>query len=135
SLDALQVVAYVGGPLINGGVGASNLSGNITSGGIGNPSPSQLTILRQTPGGGQIPIRVSLNRALRDPRERVIIQPGDVVVLQEPRDETLARSFTTVFGTSFFATTVRQRDLIGTASLSLPNGGQGGAGGGGLSTR
>ena len=84
------------------------------------PSPSLVTILRQTPGGGQIPIRVSLNRALRDPRERVIIQPGDVVILQETLDETLARYFTSVFHTTFVGTLIRQRDLTGAASLSVP---------------
>jgi protein involved in polysaccharide export with SLBB domain len=136
SLDVLQAVAFVNGPLVNGGVGLSNLSGNITAGGIGAPSPSLVTILRQTPGGGQIPIRVSLNRALRDPRERVIIQPGDVVILQETLDETLTRYFNTVFSTTFLGTLVRQNDLIGTASLSLPNGGIGGSSTStGLSTR
>ena len=33
--------------------------------GIGFPNPSLVSILRRTPGGGQVVIRVDLNRALR----------------------------------------------------------------------
>ncbi len=62
-LDIVQAVLLVGGPFVNGGLSANNLSGTLVSGGIGSPSPSLITVLRRTEGGGQIPIRVNLNRA------------------------------------------------------------------------
>jgi protein involved in polysaccharide export with SLBB domain len=119
-LDVVQAVALVAGPLINGNINQSNLSGNIVQSGIGFPSPSLITILRRTPGGGQIPIRVSLNDALRDPRQRVLIQPGDWIILQETLEETITRYFTEQFHLNFLGTIIRQNDLIGTATLNLP---------------
>jgi len=121
-LDVVKAVALVQGPFVNGGFNTNNLTGSIlnTANGVGFASPSQLTVLRRTKNGGQIPIRVSLNRALRDPRERILVQPGDILILQETLDETMARYFTTVFHTTTLGTFVRQRDLLGTATISLP---------------
>ena len=39
-------------------------------------------ILRKMPNGTQVPIRVDLYRALRHPDERVLMQPGDYLLLQ-----------------------------------------------------
>ena len=90
-LDVVEAVMFAAGPFINGNVNQNNLSGSVVQSGLGFPSPSLLTILRKTPGGGQIPIKVSLNEALRDPRRRVLVQPGDIIILQETLDETIAR--------------------------------------------
>jgi protein involved in polysaccharide export with SLBB domain len=121
-LDVIKAIALVQGPLVNGGFNTNNLSGTLlnTANGVGFASPSQLTVLRRTKNGGQLPIRVSLNRALRDPRERILVQPGDILILQETLDETMARYFTTVLRSVTLGTYVRQRDLVGTATLSLP---------------
>jgi protein involved in polysaccharide export with SLBB domain len=119
-LDVVQAVAFAAGPLINGGIGLNNQNGNIVSSGLGSPSPSLVTILRRTPGGGQIPIRVSLNDALRDPRQRVLIQAGDFIILQETLDESLTRYVTTVLRFNFLGTIIRQQDLLGTANANLP---------------
>ncbi len=119
-LDVVQAVAFASGPLLNGNQNQNNLSGAVVQSGIGNPSPSLVTILRRTPGGGQIPIRVSLNDALRDPRQRVLIQPGDWIILQETLDETLTRYFNSVFHLEFLGTIIRQNDLLGTATLGIP---------------
>jgi protein involved in polysaccharide export with SLBB domain len=119
-IDIVEAIARVGGTFLNGGVGQNNLSGNIQATGFGSPSPSLVTILRKTANGGQIPIRVSLNRALRDPRERVLIQPGDVLILQETLDEAFTRYFVGVFKINTIGTLIRQRDLIKTATLTVP---------------
>jgi protein involved in polysaccharide export with SLBB domain len=82
-LDVIGAVSLatgsVGGPA--GGVAAS--SSNFK--GIYNPGnivpPSRVLVLRTLPNGEQIEIRVDLRKALRDPRERLIIAPGDVVML------------------------------------------------------
>jgi hypothetical protein len=119
-LDILEALVLVGAPIINGGLGVNNLSGNVVSSGLGSPSPSLVSIVRKTTGGGEIIIRVSLNRALRDPRERVRILPGDMIVLQETMLETFSRYTSGVLSFGFFGTTVRQRDLTGSATLTVP---------------
>ncbi|HLQ45435.1 MAG TPA: hypothetical protein VK137_11940, partial [Planctomycetaceae bacterium] len=43
---------------------------------------SQAIILRQMPNGTQVPIKVDLYRAARHPQERVLMQPGDFLLLQ-----------------------------------------------------
>lgn len=45
-------------------------------------SASQAIILRKMPNGSQVPIKVDLYRALRHPNERVLMQPGDFLLLQ-----------------------------------------------------
>lgn len=96
-LDVVEAITRVKGPLLNGGVAVSNLAGNLISPGIGGPSPSLLTVIRKTKNGGQIAIRVDLDRALKDPRERILVQPGDLLLLQEKPSEALARYFTQTF--------------------------------------
>jgi protein involved in polysaccharide export with SLBB domain len=119
-LDVVQAISFVNGPFINGGQNGNNLSGAVIQPGLGFPSPSLITILRKTPGGGQIPIRVTLDRALRDPRERVLIQPGDVIILQQTMAEAIAQYVSDVFKIDLLGTIIRQRDLLGTATLSVP---------------
>lgn len=99
-LTVTEAVARVGGPMLNGGFGGANLNGNIVGNGLGNPSPSLLTVLRQAPNGTQVPIRIDLNEALRDPRENIIVQNGDFLILQETPGEALARYFTRIFNFS-----------------------------------
>lgn len=119
-LDVFQALALAGAPLINGAVNTNNLSGNVTASGIGTPSPSLVTILRETPNGGQIPIRIDLDRALRDRHERVLMQPGDILVLQQTPAEAITGYFSSIFHMNFFSTIIRQRDLTGTATLGVP---------------
>jgi hypothetical protein len=119
-LDVVKAIARVRGPLVNGAFAQSNLSGTIIQRGIGNPSPSLLVVLRETPGGGQIPIRVDLNRALRDPRERILVQPGDVLVLQETPGQALVRYFTQNFNFNLISRVIQTDRTTGTINLSVP---------------
>ena len=97
NLDVLEAIARVRGPLLNGAFSTNNLSGNLIASGIGSPSPSLLVVIRRTPEGGQVPIRVDLNQALRDSRERLVLQAGDLLLLQEHPNEALARYFSQSF--------------------------------------
>lgn len=66
----------------NGG-NATRATGGITA--LNNDvtiSASQAVILRKMPNGSQVPIKVDLYRALRHPDERVLMQPGDFLLLQ-----------------------------------------------------
>ena len=119
-LDVVEAVTRIGGPILNGGINSSNLSGAIVAPGIGNPSPSLLTVLRRTPDGRQVNIRVDLNQALRDPRERILVQAGDVLILQETPGEALARYFTDVLTLSFLGEMFRGASGFGSASATLP---------------
>jgi protein involved in polysaccharide export with SLBB domain len=101
-LDVMQAIALVRGPLANGGFSQNQFVGQSVTSGLGSPSPSLVTILRKMPNRHQVQIRVDLNRALRDPRERVLIQPGDFLVLQEKPAEAFARYITQTLRLNLF---------------------------------
>jgi protein involved in polysaccharide export with SLBB domain len=119
-LRVVDAVALAGGPLVNGGTTQNNLSGAIIASGLGGPSPSSLTVVRRTQKYGLVKIRVDLNRALREPRENIIVQPGDVLILQETVGEAITRYVTTVLRFNFLGTIIRRTDLTGTATLNVP---------------
>jgi protein involved in polysaccharide export with SLBB domain len=121
-LDVVQAITEVQGSLLNGAFAVSNLSGALIEQGIGNPSPSLLTVLRKLPGGGEVPIRVDLNKALCDARERILVQPGDVLILQETPGEALSRWTTRTF-LNFSVTWqfIHDRFIQGVLDTSAPN--------------
>jgi hypothetical protein len=119
-LDVVGAIALAGGPLVNGGINANNLSGAIVQSGLGSPSPSSVTILRRTANHGQVKIRVNLNRALNDPQENLLVKAGDVIILQETVGEAMTRYFTTIFRFNALGTIIRQTDLTATTSVSGP---------------
>ena len=90
-LDVIEAISLVRGPLVNGAFAVSNLSGTLIQSGVGNPSPAQVTVLRKTPGGGQVAITVDLRSALRHPSERLLVRGGDMLILQEMPGQALAR--------------------------------------------
>lgn len=100
-LTVLEAIPYVKGPLLNGGFATSNLAGTVINPGVGGPSPSLLIVLRRTPDGGQIPIRIDLDRALRDPRQQILVQQGDMLILQETPGQAVARYITQTLSFSF----------------------------------
>ena len=93
-LDVIQAITQVRGPLLNGGFSQNAFVANSVGSGLGGPSPSLAIVLRQLPDRRQVPIRVDLNRAFIDPRERVLIQPGDIIVVQERPSEAIVRYLT-----------------------------------------
>ncbi len=88
--------------------------------GVGNPNPSLLSVLRRTPNGGQVNIRVDLNEAVRDPRENIIVQASDVLVLQETTGEAVARYITQVFQVNIFTRFLNRGDAQASGSLVVP---------------
>jgi Polysaccharide biosynthesis/export protein len=104
-LDVVQACLRIGGPIFSSGLQTANITGTIINPGFGFLSPTLLSVIRQTPCGGQFVIRVDLDRAFRDPRERILVQPRDVLLLQETPEEAIARYFyETVNQFSFFHT-------------------------------
>lgn len=119
-LTAVEAVLRTRGPLLNGGVNTSNLNGSVIGSGVGNPSPSLLSIVRKTPLGGQVTIRVDLDQAMRDPRENILVQADDVLILQELPDQAITRYVTQVLQFNFFARIINRQDAQGSASVVLP---------------
>jgi protein involved in polysaccharide export with SLBB domain len=103
-LDVVQAITQVGGVLVSGLTTGSNLNGNVgSSSGIGQPNPSLVSVLRKTPDGGQINIRVNLNKALRDPAERILLGSGDIVVMQLTPAQALVQYLTGQVQFNFFS--------------------------------
>ena len=76
-----------GGGQGGGGMGMG-MGGNFAAG-LGGVPPGNLYILRKTPCDGQITIQVDLARAINNPRERPLVQPGDILILQYKCEEEL----------------------------------------------
>ncbi|MAT68718.1 MAG: hypothetical protein CMJ58_04270 [Planctomycetaceae bacterium] len=119
-LTVVEAVLKARGPLLNGGINSNNLNGAIVGAGIGNPSPNLVSVLRKTPNGGQVMIRVDLDEALRDPRQNLIVQADDVLILQETPDQSIARYISQVFSFNFVGRAPNHRDATGTTTVNVP---------------
>jgi protein involved in polysaccharide export with SLBB domain len=119
-LTVVEAVLKTRGPLLNGGLNSSNLSGAVVGAGIGNPSPSLLSVLRKTPNGGQITIRVDLDEAVRDPRQNILVAAGDILIMQEMPDQAMSRYVTQVFQLNFFGRFINRNDAQGSVSAVAP---------------
>jgi protein involved in polysaccharide export with SLBB domain len=119
-LTAVEAVLTVSGPLLNGGISTDNLNGTVVQAGLGIDSPSQLTVVRKTPHHGQIAISVDLNRAVTDPRENILIQQGDILILQETPSEAIARYCSQVFNIQFVTKIIDSGSAQSTTNLKVP---------------
>ena len=74
-----------------------------TQGGIigsagGSVPPTNLIVLRQIPGNRQIAIRVDLTDAINDPNSRLLVKPGDTLLLRfKPQEEVVNFALSTFF--------------------------------------
>jgi protein involved in polysaccharide export with SLBB domain len=121
-IDVVEAIAVVGGTIDAGATNATNVNGVSITPGLGSPSPSLVTVIRRTPNGGQVAIRVDLNKALRDPRERLLIQPRDIIVLQETPQEAFARYLSSQFNFSLAYTFLNSSRALGVFTGSVPGG-------------
>ncbi|MGH7171625.1 MAG: polysaccharide biosynthesis/export family protein, partial [Gemmataceae bacterium] len=122
-LDVLQAVARTRGVMFNGAFSTSNLTGNVLLPGLGQPSPSLLTVVRRGPKGcGQFSIRVDLNRAVKDARERLLVQAGDLLILQETPAQGITRYITQVADLPFAFTFLQTKNMLGGAAVSAVGG-------------
>jgi protein involved in polysaccharide export with SLBB domain len=119
-LKVVEAVLRVRGPLLNGGLNSSNLSGAVVGAGTGNPSPNLLSVLRKTPGGGQVNIRVDLDEAVRDPRQNIVVQAGDVLILQENPNQAMTRYWSQVIRGGFVVEWLNRGDAQGAGTIAVP---------------
>ena len=83
-LDILAAVSLAGN-----GVGTSQRTGAL-GGSAQNVPPTELVVLRQIPGQRQLAIRINLNDTINDPRQRILVKPGDTLILRyKPQEEVL----------------------------------------------
>jgi protein involved in polysaccharide export with SLBB domain len=119
-LDVVQAIIVGNGPIASGGFVNNQFVGNQVSTGLGSPSPAQVNILRQLPDGQQLNIRVDLTRALQDPRENILVQPNDRIIMQEKPYEALTRYMTQTFRFNILSPFIRATDLSTTLNANLP---------------
>lgn len=90
-IDILEAVsmanASVGGP---GGAGGAVFKAGAGPGNI--VPPTRAVVLRKVANGQQVAIRVDLERAVRDVKQRILIQPGDFIMLYYKPGETFTNS-------------------------------------------
>lgn len=91
-----------------GGIAASNQDITV--------SASDLNVIRHMPDGQRMNIKVNLNRALRDPNENLIIQPGDHLVLRYTCIEAVG---------AFIERNLLAGSIFGLAASQVMNGGSG----------
>lgn len=116
-LDVLGAIAIASGRTAGGssGTGFGSRMGGVSAMNQDiSVSASDVVILRQFPNGTQVPIKVDLNKAMRDPAHRVPIQPGDYIVLQYKRHEAIA---------AFIERNLLAGSIIGLAATSGMSGG------------
>lgn len=90
-LDVLQAVAIARGQVGGSGAVLSQVaqSGYGVRGG-GPLPPTNAIIVRKLCDGGQIPIKVDLKKALSDSRQRILVQPEDLLIVKyKPHEEIL----------------------------------------------
>jgi protein involved in polysaccharide export with SLBB domain len=98
-LDVIEAIALAtgstGGPL--------GQSGQALSGGTPGHvvRPTRVIILRKMADGRQLPIRVDLARAMTDQKERILIQPDDVLMLQFKPQQALFNGVLNFVGFNF----------------------------------
>ena len=87
----------LGGSAQRGGAGGG-AAGAILGGGFGGAVPTQLYVMRKGPCGQEFTIAVDLKRAFNDPSQRILVQPGDTLILRyKPHEELLNFGLITFF--------------------------------------
>ncbi|HEX4128639.1 MAG TPA: polysaccharide biosynthesis/export family protein [Pirellulales bacterium] len=113
-LDVFGALAIAGAAIGTGTSGGGNTGGFGGMGGGGgslNPRgiipPTEVIIVRKTKGGYQIPIKVNLQTAILNASERILIQPGDLVILQYKPQEMIANILLNSFQINYFLSRIQ----------------------------
>ena len=97
-LNVLGAMSLAGrGPSGNTQIGNS-AGATILGGGFGGATPTLLYVFRKLPNGREITIEVDLVEAMNDPSQRLLVQPGDTLLLRyKPCEELLNFSLIGLF--------------------------------------
>jgi hypothetical protein len=100
-LDVLEAIALASGS-VGGIAGASAAAVYRAGAGPGNViPPTRVLLLRKLPNGQQLPIRINLSHAMRDPQERIRIMPGDFIMLYYAPGEMASNVLLNFFNFNF----------------------------------
>ena len=105
-LDVVGAMAIAGTGLGGASQGSRSggMGGSILGSGFGGATPTQLFVIRKLPCGQEFNIAIDLKRAMDDPRQRIMVQPGDTLILRYKPHEELVN-----FGLiSFFTYGIRE---------------------------
>ncbi len=96
-LDVLGAVALSGTGV---GVSRAQLGGaSLVSGGGNQVEPTELIVLRKLPGNRQLAINVDLTDAVNNPQSRLLVAPGDTLLLRFSPEEELLNTAVSIFFT------------------------------------
>jgi protein involved in polysaccharide export with SLBB domain len=102
-IDIIEAIAIANGS--TGAPGGAPASVFRSGAGPGNIiPPTRAMIVRKLPGKQQVAIRVDLNQAVRNSKERVIIQPGDLVMLNYKPSEIFSNVGMNILNLSYIWT-------------------------------
>jgi hypothetical protein len=92
-LDILAAVSVTGSNF------ATGQRTGFLGGAAQNVPPTELVVLRRIPGDRQLAIRIDLNQAINDPKQRLLVKAGDTLVLRFKPQEELLNLVSNVFYT------------------------------------
>lgn len=113
-LGAIAVAQGQGGGAAGGSRATQSAGGQSALNADVSISASQLIVLRPLADGTQLTLQVDLYEAVRNPNERIIVQPGDYLILQYTRAEAVM---------AFFERHLLEGALFGVAAAQLNQGG------------
>lgn len=101
-INVLEAIAMAGGS-VGGGIGTGGRNGAFFGGGgLGALiPPSECIIVRNFEGCGSVNIKINLNRALGNEQERVLIQPGDTIIVRYTTGELVGNIFLSTVNFNF----------------------------------
>ena len=103
-LDVIEAAALANGSI--GGLAGTGAAAVLRAGaGVGNIiPPTRVLILRKLPNCQQLPIRVNLTQAMRNPQERIRIMPGDFIMMYYTPGEQLSNAALNFFNINLLIT-------------------------------
>ncbi len=92
-LDVLGALSIAGA-----GIGFGRSVGGGAFSALASVPPNELIVLRRIPGNRQLAIRVDLVQAINDPKTRILVKPGDTLILRyKPQEELVNFGIGTFF--------------------------------------
>ncbi|EMI58518.1 polysaccharide biosynthesis/export family protein [Rhodopirellula sallentina] len=92
-LDVIGAMSVAGtglGGSVQGSGSGGGAAGALLGGGFGGATPTQLYVMRKGPCGQEFTIAVDLKKAYNNPNEKILVQPGDTLILRyKPHEEAL----------------------------------------------
>ena len=120
-LDVIEAVARARGPMVNGASAAATCPGISSRWAWATPVPSCCRSCGELRRGSKWTSSSICTRRWSDPRERIRVLPGDVLILQEMPGQAIARFFATSFNFSGIFRIFSNLDFMSFSTRTTPN--------------